>query len=269
MSFSGRQPASRLRAFFILFFMEHKHENPSYYAVLTSDVRYDQNICNSSKLLYAEITALTNKHGYCFASNTYFATLYNVSTVTISRWIKSLIENGHLRSEIDKKSGNKRRLYLLTKMLTPINKNVKTPINKNVKYNTINNNTIIEEEKEENSTTTEKTLMSKNKQGVILSEVINTTLGQEYLEKIISGQKTISDFEKIVKVRQLKSFVDWTNEVGTSELEIEKLQQFIKVKSEKIKELLKEFYNYHRENPKMYTKKDFVNHFVNWNSKRK
>ena len=60
----------------------------SYYAVVPANVRYDSNICANSKLLYGEITALCNEKGYCWASNQYFADLYDVSKISISRWIK-------------------------------------------------------------------------------------------------------------------------------------------------------------------------------------
>ena len=51
-------------------------DNPSYYAILPANVRYDKNLKPMEKILYAEITALSNKNGYCSASNSYFAKLY-------------------------------------------------------------------------------------------------------------------------------------------------------------------------------------------------
>ena len=59
----------------------------SYYAVIPATVRYDTNLKPAEKLLYAEITSLSNKYGYCFASNKYFANLYNVDPHTVSQWI--------------------------------------------------------------------------------------------------------------------------------------------------------------------------------------
>lgn len=120
-------------------------EKPSFYAIIPATVRYDKDLSANAKLLYGEITALSEKHGYCFASNAYFAKLYEVSTVTISRWISSLKEKGYLDIEIDQENGNVRHIKIdtphnkndkrvLTKTIRPINKNVKTPINKNVKH---------------------------------------------------------------------------------------------------------------------------------------
>jgi len=118
---------------------------PNYYAIIPAEVRYSENLTPNAKLLYAEITALSQKDGSCWASNKYFSNLYNVSTVTISRWISSLVENNFINREIVYKKGtkeiDKRYLQLCN---GGINKNVNTPINKNVKDNntSINNTSI-------------------------------------------------------------------------------------------------------------------------------
>ena len=57
-----------------------------YYAVIPATVRYDNRLKYPERLLYGEITALSNKQGYCFASNKYFSKIYDVSITTISRW---------------------------------------------------------------------------------------------------------------------------------------------------------------------------------------
>lgn len=126
---------------------------PSYYAILTANVRYDDRLKDKAKLLYAEITALSESCGYCFASNAYFAKLYKVSNETVSRIISQLAEYNYIDVVIDKKNGNQRKIYiatypqkhqdLLTKTSIPIDENVNTPIDENVKHNNTSNNTIL------------------------------------------------------------------------------------------------------------------------------
>ncbi|MGZ9798171.1 DnaD domain protein [Staphylococcus pseudintermedius] len=110
------------------------NEQPSYYAIITANVRYDNRLTDSEKILFAEITALSNKYGYCTATNGYFASLYEVTKVTISRRISKLKEHGYLDIEIVKENNEfkQRKLYPLTQNIRPINTDVKTPINTNV-----------------------------------------------------------------------------------------------------------------------------------------
>lgn len=82
-------------------------EKPNYYAIIPALVRYDSDLKPNEKLLYGEITALTNKTGICFANNAYFAELYNVEKETISRWITHLKEKGYIRVIIKYKQGTK------------------------------------------------------------------------------------------------------------------------------------------------------------------
>lgn len=71
-------------------------DKKSYYAIIPASVRYDTRLCANSKLLYGEITALCNEKGYCWASNKYFADLYNVSKTSISKWISALERTGYI-----------------------------------------------------------------------------------------------------------------------------------------------------------------------------
>lgn len=124
-------------------------DRPNYYAVIPANVRYDKELKDKAKLLYGEITALSNDKGYCYASNKYFADLYNVSIRTITDLIKSLIDREYLRSEIIYKNNTKevaeRRLYLWKKISIPLEKNFYTPLEENFQdnntsINNINNN---------------------------------------------------------------------------------------------------------------------------------
>ncbi len=79
----------------------------NYYAVLPANVRYDKNITPNAKLLYAEITALCNDKGYCWAGNAYFAELYGVTKTSISNWISSLQKNGYIDVQFIYKENSK------------------------------------------------------------------------------------------------------------------------------------------------------------------
>ncbi len=88
---------------------DEKKPKPSYYSVIPADVRYCKALGNASpRDLYGEITALCNKHGFCFASNGYFAELYEVDPRTIRRWIALLVSEGFVHVQ----AGKLRKLFL-------------------------------------------------------------------------------------------------------------------------------------------------------------
>ena len=82
-------------------------EKPNYYSVMPAIVRYDNELKPNEKLLYGEITSLTNKNNECWATNSYFARLYNVNSATISRWISHLKEKGYVVVEFIYKNETK------------------------------------------------------------------------------------------------------------------------------------------------------------------
>lgn len=90
--------------------------NRGYYSILPANVRYDKNLNASTKLFYAELTALANEKGYCWASNGYFANLYGVTKQTISVWIKLLRDKEYIKTKIEYFEGTrniKRRLIFI------------------------------------------------------------------------------------------------------------------------------------------------------------
>ncbi|MFT9455726.1 MAG: helix-turn-helix domain-containing protein [Liquorilactobacillus hordei] len=133
-------------------------EQPSYYAVIPANVRYDKRLPSKAPLLYGEITALCNKEGVCWASDDYFMNLYEVSKSTIQSWLKSLDKNGYIDREVilkkDSKEIDKRyirisdRVYRKTGI--PYTDNLENPMPKNRVDNiTNNNNTSINKEVED------------------------------------------------------------------------------------------------------------------------
>ncbi len=133
-------------------FNEQDNYKKNYYAIIPAEVRYDKRLKPLARLLYGEITALTNDKGYCWATNNYFANLYSISSATVSRYISQLKEYGYITIDYKIKNNNidKRKIYLntiqnnkvLTKLTREYKQNNQTGIGKKVKDNNIINNTI-------------------------------------------------------------------------------------------------------------------------------
>ena len=133
-----------------------EQNKPAYYAIIPSQVRYCEELKFAERLLYGEITALTGKEGYCFATNKYFSELYGVIPGTISRWISHLERLGFIQVEIiknEKQQILERRIYINDNYREFINtykqnkqypyeQNCLYPMSKKAQYNNINNNKI-------------------------------------------------------------------------------------------------------------------------------
>ena len=112
-------------------------EKPNYYAHIPANVRYSKKLTPNAKLLYAEITALTNMNGKCTASTEYFCRLYEVSRVSIQKWLKILEDNKHIKRVNIYKQGSKE---ILTRVITLVNIPSKEKLtdNTNININNIN-----------------------------------------------------------------------------------------------------------------------------------
>ena len=73
-----------------------------YYAVIPATVLFNEKLKSNEKLLYAIITVLSNKEGYCFASNSYLANLLKAKPHTVSKWVSHLKELGFVCLDIIK-----------------------------------------------------------------------------------------------------------------------------------------------------------------------
>lgn len=93
-----------------------EEQQKAYYAIIPANVRYDKDLVPNAKLLYGEITALCNEKGYCWATNQYFAELYNVSDRTIKNWISQLTDKGYIQRSVKSREGTKeieqRKLFI-------------------------------------------------------------------------------------------------------------------------------------------------------------
>lgn len=121
-------------------------DKKGYYAIIPANVRYDESLTPNAKLLYGEITALCNEKGYCWATNSYFAGLYNVSKVSISKWIGSLKDAGYISIEMEQDRGTKQILNRYIRLLNGgIKEKLNTPqrkVNDPIKEKFKDNNTV-------------------------------------------------------------------------------------------------------------------------------
>ena len=119
-------------------------EKPTYYSIIPAEVRYDEELKPNEKLLYSEITALTNKNGECWASNSYFSNLYKVDQATISRWISNLKQKGYIDLSLIYKANTKQ---IEKRVLTIKSIGIDKIINRGIDEKVKDNNTSINKEK--------------------------------------------------------------------------------------------------------------------------
>lgn len=73
---------------------------PAYWAVIPAGVRYDPELPPNAKLLYAEISALADSRGFCWASNGHLGKLFSLSPRTIRDLTAKLAEHGYITVEV-------------------------------------------------------------------------------------------------------------------------------------------------------------------------
>ena len=122
--------------------------SPGYFAILPAEVRYDNRLCPAAKVLFAEITALSNTHKICWSQNRYFEELYQVSKQTINNWLQQLEEYGYIQRHIYRRKGSKEILNrYITIFSNPIQTNLNRPIQEilndnNTRINNKSNNSL-------------------------------------------------------------------------------------------------------------------------------
>lgn len=91
--------------------MDKETERPGFWAVLPAAVRYDPELPSTAKLLYAEISALTDQRGYCFAPNSYFMKLYQIGERTLQDHLRALKARGFIRIENGEGGSGRRKIF--------------------------------------------------------------------------------------------------------------------------------------------------------------
>ena len=95
--------------------MKENKETIGYYSVIPATVLYNKELKANEKLLYAIITSLASKEGYCFASNKYLAEKLNVNPKTVSSWISDLRDKDFIIVELIRNGNNQiiqRKIYI-------------------------------------------------------------------------------------------------------------------------------------------------------------
>lgn len=135
-------------------------EKPNYYAIIPANVRYDNDLRANAKLLYGEITALTYKTGICYASNNYFARLYQVDASAISKWIKNLQNKNYIEVKYIKENNQiiKREIKIIG-----IDKNQYVLPKEQEGYCQKDNRGYCQKDKENNTSITNNTSINKRK----------------------------------------------------------------------------------------------------------
>lgn len=112
------------------------------YSICFNEWALDKSINGELGLLLI-ISSLCAEKGYCYASNEYFANLFNEHETTISRKIKKLSDKGYITIEYEKRGAEvKNRTLRLAKLLTDDYQNCYSTISENAKENNISiNNT--------------------------------------------------------------------------------------------------------------------------------
>ena len=101
-------------------------------SLLPAAVRYDSRLKGDAKVLYSEILLLSNKAGYCYATDQHLAALFDIGPRTITRHIAELKKYGYIKIET-KRQGKRiteRHIYPLELPKTSIFQNDKSVISR-------------------------------------------------------------------------------------------------------------------------------------------
>lgn len=95
--------------------MEENKNKVGYYSIIPSKILYNKELKANEKLLYAMITSLACKEGYCFATNNYFAKELGVHPKTVSSWISDLRDKDFVKVKLirdENKQIIQRKIYI-------------------------------------------------------------------------------------------------------------------------------------------------------------
>ena len=210
-------------------------EQPTYYAIIPAYVRYDKNLKPNEKLLYWEITCLTQRTWYCFASNKYFSELYWVSKQCVSWWINNLKRKWYIDIVVEYGPNKEIINRYITLNEYPIKEKFNTPIKEKLKGNTTSNNTTSnnmsndeEKEKEQQNTSYEdKEKLSSKKEKSSAKEEQFEEFWEHYPRKVNKQKAKTLFFQNLHKV-WFDKLLDWAKKYAEQVKQKWTEQKFIK-----------------------------------------
>ncbi len=160
--------------------MKESKESMGYYSVIPATVLYNKELKANEKLLYAIITSLACKEGYCFASNKYLAEKLNVNPKTVSSWISDLRDKDFIIVELIRNGNNQiiqRKIYI---------KDSPYPLNNGYQYQSKNGQAIHQKVEHNNKRNNNK--INNKKQRKFLSNYENQReYSKEFLESLYAN----------------------------------------------------------------------------------
>ena len=160
--------------------MKENKESIGYYSVIPATVLYNKELKANEKLLYAIITSLACKEGYCFASNKYLAEKLDVNPKTISSWISDLRDKNFVIVELIRNKNKQiiqRRIYI---------NDVPYPLNNGYQYRSKNEQAIYQKVKHNNIRNNNK--INNKEQRKFLSNYENQReYSKEFLESLYAN----------------------------------------------------------------------------------
>ena len=188
---------------------------PTYFAIIPAHVRYAKTISANAKLLYGDISALCHQQGYCWASNDYFARLYDVSKTSISKWINQLKEQGFVTVELhykkDSKEIDKRHIKI-----------VEEPMKQNEFTSPTNVIAPIEEKFKENKTVNTKKNKTMNKkhpytkEHMRLAKMLHINLSKDFPKEmskvnlnVWASEMNLLNRQDGVRIEDIAHMINW------------------------------------------------------------
>lgn len=161
--------------------MKENKESIGYYSVIPATVLYNKDLKANEKLLYAIITSLACKEGYCFASNKYLAEKLNVNPKTVSSWISDLRDKDFIIVELIRNGNNQiiqRKIYI---------KDSPYPLNNGYQYQS-KNGQAIHQKVEDNNIKNNNKINNKEQRKFLSNYENQREYSKEFLESLYANR---------------------------------------------------------------------------------